>query len=385
MPENILVELFVLYASARVLGALFERFGQPEVVGQLAAGAIVGPHLLGWVAPGDVHATLAELGVVVLLFVVGLETPGSALRRVGRTAASVAVLGAALPLAGGTALMLALGRDAVTSLFVGVALMATSVGVTAAVLARLGALERTEARIILAAAVVDDVIAMLALAAVTSLAAGALSLAGVIVLAVEAAVFLGVVTVFGARTMRRYEGALEHWFPARDPVAVAFILLLGLAALSVAIGLAAIIGAFIAGVALADVEERYHLRRRLVPALELLVPFFFVVSGTAVDLPGLADPAVLPLVLVVTAVAIATKVVGCALPAAALGRRGALLVGVGMVPRGEMGFVVAGLGLAAGVLDGPLYGVLIAMAALTTLAAPPAVARLLGRGGGPGG
>ena len=376
-PENILVDLFILYASARVLGAVFDRVGQPEVVGQLLAGALVGPHVLGWVRPGEVHATLAELGVVVLLFVVGLETPPSALQRVGRVSLLVALLGAALPLAGGTALMLALAYDLPTALFVGVALMATSVGVTAAVLARLGVLGRPEARIILAAAVVDDVIAMLALAAVTSLAGGEFSAVAVAVLALEAVAFLGVVTFFGTRVMRRYEGALEHWFPARDPVAVAFMLVLALAALSAVIGLAAIIGAFIAGVVLADVEGRYGLRTRLVPALELLVPFFFVVSGMAVDLPGLADPRVLPLVLAVTAVAILTKVVGCALPAAGLGRRGALIVGAGMVPRGEMGFIVAGLGLSTGVLASDLYGVLVAMAAITTVVAPPVVARLV--------
>lgn len=316
--------------------------------------------------------------MVLLLFVVGLETPFAALRSVGASALSVGTFGVVVPFAGGFVLLSAMGRDPSHALFMGVALVATSVGITARVLADVGALRRLEARVILGAAVVDDVLAMLALATVSAVALGNVSPLQIGLLVAEALAFVALLAVVGRRVARRYQRFLEHWFPARDPLVVAFILVLGLSALATIVGLAAIIGAFLAGMVLAEANERYNLDRRIAPAGELLVPFFFVVTGAHVDPAVFVRPETLGLLAAVTLVAVATKIVGCGLPALPLGRRGALLVGVGMVPRGEIGFIVASLGLAAGILDADLYSVVIGMSILTTVLTPPVLVRLLG-------
>ena len=375
--SRVIVDLFLLYAAARVGGAVFARLGQPAVVGELIAGVAIGPHALGWVSVGEVHEAFAEVGVVVLLFLVGLETPFAALRQVGTLATLVAVGGVALPFAAGSLLLWLGGHPTTEALFGGTALVATSVGITARVLADLGVLGAVESRVILAAAIVDDVLALLAMAAVTGVAAGELSGLGLAIVAAEALAFLAVLALVGTRLVRRYQAALEHWFPTREPLGVAFIALLGLSALATVIGLAAIIGAFLAGMVLAEARERYGLERQVASAAELVVPFFFVVTGARVDFASLLRGEALGLLAAFSLLAILTKLVGCGLPALRLGPRAALIVGVGMVPRGEIGFVVASLGLATGALGMELYGVIVAMAILTTLVTPPLLARLV--------
>ena len=167
-----------MFAAARLLGALCERFGQPGVVGELIAGAVIGPFALGLVPLGDAQRALAEAGAILLLFVVGLETHVSALRAAAAPAARVALLGIVLPFTGGWATAEALGLGAVESLFVGAALVATSVGVTARVLRDLGALERSEARVILGAAVLDDVLGLAILAVIALVGGHGLAAAG---------------------------------------------------------------------------------------------------------------------------------------------------------------------------------------------------------------
>jgi Kef-type K+ transport system membrane component KefB len=373
---SILVELFVLFAVAKLLGELFEHVRQPAVVGELLGGILVGPHVLGFVGAGEVLDVVAELGVIFLLFTVGLETNVGDLRRVGRPALLVGVLGVVLPFAAGAALMFALGYAEPDALFVAAAIVATSVGVTARVLRDIGAIRSTIARVILGAAVVDDILAILILAVVAGLVRGGLSTLSIVILLLEVVAFLTVVLFAGPKVTRRLSSIVRLPGIPDSPFLVAVLLTLGLAALSETIGLAAIIGAFLAG--LVFEFRREDVATQVEPVYELLVPFFFAVTGSRLDPGVFLEPAILGLASVVTLIAVLTKVGGGYLGSLGLGRPTALAVGAGMVPRGEVGLIVASLGLSLG-LDASLFGVVVAMTVVTTLLTPPVLGPLVRR------
>ena len=374
----ILLEVFIIFTAAQAGGWLARRIRLPDVVGQIVAGCVIGPSLLGWITPSEPLAVLSEIGVVLLLFSVGLETRLEEVQRVGGSALAVGVIGVLVPFVAGTFWAHSIGPDWPRSLFVAAAFVATSAGITAAVLKQLGALRRTESRVILGAAVIDDILAMLLLGVVVAIQAeGSLRLGSLLVVAGEAVGFVLVVGWLGTRMMRRGSPWLER---SRDPLApllVVLVLCLGLAWLSTRFGLAAIIGAFLAGMIASETRQRAQLEEQMQPLLALLTPFFFVLTGAKVELAKLAGGEALWLLLVATLLALATKLAGGWLGALRLGPRSALIVGVGMIPRGEVGIVVAALGLAAGVFDQQLYAVIIAMSLLTSIIAPPLLAMLL--------
>ncbi|MGH2739224.1 MAG: cation:proton antiporter [Actinomycetota bacterium] len=370
---SVLLDLFILFVVAKVAAELFEHFHQPAVVGELLAGLVVGPHVLGFVGTDQVLDVVAELGVIILLFTVGLETSVSDLRRVGRSATMVALLGVALPFSIGVGAMVALGYEDQEALFVAAAMVATSVGVTARVLRDLRAVRLTSSRVVLGAAVVDDILAILILAVVAGLATGDLSSFELALVFGEISVFLGVAIVAGPRLVQRIAriGQNVPWIP-RSAFTIAVGLTLGLAALSESIGLAAIIGAFLAGLIFDFRKE--EVANQVQPVSEFLVPFFFAVTGSRLDPAVFADPQILWLAALITVLAALTKFVGGYAGSRSLGRATALAVGVGMVPRGEVGLIVASLGLGLGVISRDLFGVVVAMAVVTTLATPPVLA-----------
>lgn len=376
--RSVLLELFVLFAAAKVAGELFEYVRQPAVVGELLAGVLVGPHVLGLVGGGDeaVLEVVAELGLIILLFTVGLETSLDDLRRVGRPALLVGSLGVLLPFAAGAGLMFGLGYERADALFVSAAIVATSVGVTARVLRDLGAVRLTSARVILGAAVVDDILAIMVLAVISGLAVGDFSTVELVVLVVEVILFLGIVLFLGPGATRRLRSVVLIPGIPDSPFLVAVLLTLGLAALSEVIGLAALIGAFLAG--LVFEFRRDEVATQIEPVYEFLVPFFFAITGSRLDPTVFADAQILGLAAVVTVLAILTKVAGGYLGSGGLGRQVQLSIGVGMVPRGEVGLVVASLGLGLG-LDADLFGVVVAMTVVTTLLTPPVLGPLVRR------
>lgn len=369
--ERILFELFVIFVAAKLAGEIFERLRQPAVIGELLVGIALGSHALGVIGDTEVHHTLQELGAIVLLFMVGLDTRLHEVRAVGGRALAVGATGIVLPFAAGAGFIAAIGRSGDEAAFIGAAMVATSVGITARVLADLGMVQEKESRIILGAAVVDDVLGLLVLALVTGLAGGDLSVVEIVVLAVEAIAFVVGLGLIGTRLVNAVSPVIEGARTPRGELTFALAVCLGLAALAGAVGLAAIIGAFLAGMAFAEIRPRWDLEEQVNPVYHLLVPFFFVVTGSRVDLGALTDPDTLGLVVAVTGLAIAGKLIGCGGAAWGMGRRSAAIIGVGMVPRGEVGIIVATVGLAEGVIGPELYGVVVAMSILTTLVAPP--------------
>jgi Kef-type K+ transport system membrane component KefB len=367
-----LVDLFVVLLAAKLGDELFKRLGQPTIVGEILAGVVIGSSALGLVAPTETLEVFAELGVVFLLFWVGLETKISELAAVGATAGAVGILGFLLPLGSGVGLGFALGEPAATSIFIGAALVATSVGITSAVLIGLDALESRPSRVILGAAVVDDILAMILLAVAAGLAAeGGIAPTEIVVVVALALGFLAFFGLGGTRLLRRSPQLLQRPRFSESPLLPAIILALGLAALAAQIGLAAIIGAFLAGMMVAETKEHHPIEDEVAPLYAFFPPFFFVFIGLQVDLGALADAGTLALLAVVTALAAATKFAGAWLGSRSLGSRDAAFVGVGMIPRGEVGIIVAGIGRTTGVIDDQLFVVIVGMSILTTLAVPP--------------
>lgn len=376
----ILLEVFIIFAAAQV-GSLAARWIRlPDVVGQIVIGCVIGPSLLGWVTPSEPLEVLSEIGVVLLLFSVGLETRLEDVKRVGGSAFAVGVIGVIIPFVCGTFWAHSIGPDWPRSLFVAAAFVATSAGITAAVLKQMGALRRTESRVILGAAVIDDILAMLLLGVVVAIqAGGTLRVGSLLAVAGEAVGFVLVVGWLGTLMMRRGSKWLERSRNPLLPLLVVLVLCLGLAWVATRFGLAAIIGAFLAGMIASETRQRVQLDEQMQPLLALLAPFFFVLTGAKVDLAKLASGEALWLLLVATVLALVTKLAGGWLGALRLGPRSALIVGVGMIPRGEVGIVVAALGLSAGVFGDLLYAVIIAMSLLTSIIAPPFLALMLKR------
>lgn len=361
--------MLLVFGTAKIIGEIAERLKMPNIVGQIVAGVILGPSVLALVKPESVRE-LADLGVMFLLFRVGLEVKASDLVKVGRTASVVALLGVIVPLAMGYGIFHWSGASTIESLFVGAAMVATSVGITAQVLAGMGLLNALASRIILAAAVIDDILGLIVLAIVSSLAHGSVN---VIQLATTAAISIGF-TIFilsvGARTVGSVLPKVEKQMKGGESqFTLAMILLFGLALFASYAGVAAIIGAFLAGVALAEtVSHRVHILAQGVT--ELLVPFFLAGIGLALDVHVLRDPKVLMLAGLITVAAIVSKLVGCGLGALPLGLTEAKRIGAGMVPRGEVGMVVAQIGASMGTVSQQAYSVVVVMAVMTTVVAP---------------
>ena len=372
-----LVDLAIVLAAAKLGDELFKRLGQPSLVGEIFAGLLIGPSLLGLVAPTEVLELFAELGVVFILFWVGLETRLSEMREVGRVAGVVGLAGVALPFACGMAFGLAIGESTATAIFIGAALAATSAGITSAVFDDLGLLGSRAARTVLGAAVVDDVLALILVAVATGIAAeGGFDPLVLVVSAGAAVAFIAFFALGGTALLSRRPGLLQEPRFSESPLLPAVILCLVLAALAAEIGLAAIIGAFLAGMIVAETRDQHPIEREVEPLYAFFPPFFFVFIGLEIDLDALADGGALLLLGALTVIAIVSKLVSAYPAALPLGRKDASLVATGMVPRGEVGIIVAGIGATAAVIDDELFAAVVAMSVVTTLLVPPVLRRL---------
>jgi Kef-type K+ transport system membrane component KefB len=368
---EVLRDILVVLVAAKAAAELAERLGVPAVVGEILAGILVGPSVLGLVGDGDeVLRTLGEIGVILLLLEVGLEMDIGELAKVGRASMLVATVGVVCPLVLGFAAMSLGGEDAETALFVGAALTATSVGITARVFGDLKALATTEARLVLGAAVVDDVMGLIVLTVVVRVVTeGSVSLMSVAGIFGVALLFLVLATVLGLRLAPPLFQALDR--AARSPgtlVALALAFTLAFAELATAAKLAPIVGAFVAGIALSRSDRSERIRRELAPVGHLFVPVFFLQIGIDADIRAFFSLPVLGVAAVLLAAAVVGKLVS---PIGAIGAPGdKVLIGLGMLPRGEVGLIFATIGLQAGVLDRDLYAALLLVVLATTLVAP---------------
>jgi len=390
----VVLALAVILATAKLGGDLFTRLGQPAVLGELVVGIVLGNlSLVGlsWMEGFERDAavdTLARLGVVILLFEIGLESTVRDMLKVGLPSLLVAVLGVVTPMALGFCVgaWLLPERSTYVHVFLGAMLTATSVGITARVLQDLGRSQTAEARVILGAAVIDDVLGLVVLAVVNALIVAAdrgvtLSWGAVSWLSLKAVLFLAVALALGVRLSPRLFSLASKLRGRGVLLAAALAFCFLLAYLASAVGLAPIVGAYAAGLILEDVHTKDFVTRGEVqleelvrPISQFLVPVFFVLMGMRVDLRVFANPGVLGLAAVLTLAAIAGK------QACALGTLGSRLdwlsVGIGMIPRGEVGLIFASVGAALTiggerVVDSGIFSAAVIMVVVTTLITPP--------------
>ena len=409
--SGVLLTLVTIFIASKIGSEVAKKLNFPPVLGELVAGVIVGIsalHLVifpenGLVAAdsllmtalqalnqlspagietvfesqSEVISVLAELGVIILLFEIGLESDLRQLKEVGIQAIVVACAGVAVPFAAGTAgLMLVFHVTAIPAIFTGAALTATSIGITSKVLSELGQLKSKEGQIIVGAAVIDDVLGIIVLAVVASLAkTGEIDVTNVIYLIVSATVFLIGSILLGGFFNKIFTSIVEKLETRGNVIIPAFIFAFFMAFLGNAIHLEAILGAFAAGLVLDESDARTELDELIKPIADLLVPIFFVTVGARADL-GVLNPTVpenragllIAVFLIVVAV-IGKLVTGWVVFGIPGVNRWA--IGVGMIPRGEVGLVFAGIGAASGILDKPLQVSIIIMVILTTFVAPP--------------
>ncbi len=371
-PAYIPLSLLVVFASAKLLAELFERFGQPGIVGEILAGILIGPYVLGWMAPNDFLRFLSELGVMFLLFRVGLDVRASSLIRVGGAAFSVAVAGVVLPFFSGWGISAIFGSPRIEGIFTGAAMVATSVGITAQVLAARGLLHTRAARVILAAAVADDVLGLIVLALVSDIARGSVHYIDLLLTGALALGFAFFIARFGSHAFHRVIPRVRASLAlAEGEFALAMTLLFALSLLAVYAGVAAIVGAFLAGMALSETVDR-RVAELTNGVAELLVPFFLAGIGLHFDPTPFREPATFALGVAIILAAIVSKSIACGAAAGLrFGRADAIRIGVGMIPRGEVGMVVAQIGLNMHVMSSAVYGVIVAMSVATTVIAPP--------------
>ena len=375
----VLFQLFVLLLATKLGDEVFKRLGQPALVGEILGGVVVGPAVLGWYQITAETSLFAQIGAVLLLFEVGVHTRIGEVARVGSTALGVAVLGVALPFAGGYLLGAALDLSATGRIFLGASLTATSVAITSGALRSFGALATQSGRVILGAAVIDDVLAMLIVAVAVGISDGDVSAGRILLLLGLAAAFIGIVVVGGTGILRTRRSLLTDPRFAETPFLPGMILMLGLAALAAQIGLAAIIGAFLAGMVVGESSERHALETETAPVAAFFTPFFFGFVGAQIDPAAFGSLPTLALLVGVTVLAIAAKFAGSFLGAIRAGRKRAVLIAWGMVPRGEVEIIVAGLALTAGAIKPDLYAVIVGMVVITAIVVPPLMGPLVRR------
>jgi Kef-type K+ transport system membrane component KefB len=373
VPELLLV-LVAILVTAKLLGELAERAGQPAVLGELLAGVLLGASVFGVLDPSlprmHVVHLLAEIGVVLLLFQIGLETNLANLLKVGAASTAVAFVGVLLPFAMGYGVALVLGLETLPAVVCGAALTATSVGITARVLSDLGRLHEPESQIVLGAAVIDDIIGLIILAVVAQIVAGGgLSFGNVVSTTAVAFGFVAAVLILGRFLIPPLFELLARLGREETLATMALAFAFLIALLAHRVGSAHIVGAFAAGLVLGQTRHAKVVEHGCLRLSMLFVPIFFVWVGASVDVRTFADPQVLLVGGALILVAVLGKFVAGFAPFWFEGKK--TVIGVGMIPRGEVGLIFAQMGLASGVLTSGLFSALTLMVMVTTFLAPP--------------
>ena len=382
---HLLLVLAALLATAKLLGALAQRFGQPAVLGELIAGVLLGGSVFGLLDPTDpVIYALSELGVIVLLFQIGLHTDLRQMGKVAGTATTVGLVGVTIPFVlGYVAASSVLGLERIPALVCAAALTATSIGISARVLSDIGQLNSREGQVVLGAAVLDDIVGLIVLSVVTSIAVGgSWTVSGIVRTTVIAVGFIAVALSVGRFLARPIFSSIKTIRAPGTLAAVALAFAFLLSSLAASSGSAMILGAFAAGIILNTTAERAEIERATTTIGHLLVPIFFASVGAAVELSAFRESKTLAAAGLLILVGVIGKFVAAYAPWWFRGNKP--LIGVAMIPRGEVGLIFAQLGLATQAISPSLFSALALMVLATTFMAPPILARLGANGTGRG-
>ncbi|MFW5435117.1 cation:proton antiporter [Paenibacillus apiarius] len=368
---DLILILLIILASTKIAGDLTVRLGQPAVLGKLLVGIIIGPAVLGWITDGEIIKEMAEVGVILLMFIAGLETDLDQLKKNWKAALAVAIGGVILPFVGGYSGGLLFGLDNNQAMFLGLLLCATSVSISVQTLKDLGQLSTREGTTILGAAVVDDVLVVILLAFMLSLlGAGGEASLGLII--GKKVLFFAVAIAAGIYAVPRLMKWLAPLRVTEAVISAALIICFAFSWFADYLGVAGIIGAFAAGIAISQTKFKHEVEHRLEPiAYGIFVPIFFVSVGIHVTFEGIGEHIVF--IIIFTVIAIVTKLFGCGFGARITGfdRRSAFGIGAGMVSRGEVALIIATTGLEGALFDKVYFTPIVIVIILTTLVTPP--------------
>ena len=381
---HIIISLSILLFSAKIFAELFQRIKQPVVLGELLAGIIVGPYALGGlplfdgqplVVLDETVKHIGELAAIVILFIAGLEITPREFLRGGAASFTVGALGVIVPFSVGFVILSMYGLDSFEILLIATALTATSIAISIQVLTELGKMQSKEARLILGAAIVDDILAIAILSVVVTMVQSGdtspqildvafliLKILGLFAVLLIGAIFL-IPRILHREKLWRSRGSIEG---------ITTAIFFGIAGVAAYVGLSPIVGAFAAGMAVASTKLIKQLEEYAHKLQFIFAPLFFAIIGAQVDLRGV-NVDVLIIAGIIIAIAVSTKLLGCGLPSMLFLKKDktkSMRVGIGMVSRGEVGLIVAGVGVTSGVLSTDIYTSIIIMVAVTTIITP---------------
>lgn len=379
MSYHYLLDLAIILISTKLFGLLTKKFHMPQVVGALLAGLVLGPAMLNILQETEFLKQLAELGVIALMFTAGLETDINEMKKTGKASLIIALCGVIFPLLGGFLIAVIFNKGELAStatplylqnIFIGIILTATSVSITVETLKEMGKLSTRAGNAILGAAIIDDILGIVALTIVTSMADTSINIALVLM---KIALFFVFVAVVGFGFYKLY----NHWTAEEQDkrrfVVIAFVFCLLLSYIAEEFfGVADITGAFIAGLVISNtVKKEYITQRFETMSYLLLSPVFFASIGLTVEIPEMT-PMIIIFALALLITAILTKIIGCGLGAkiCRYSNREALQIGTGMVSRGEVALIVASKGAALGLLSTVQFGPIVIMVVVTTIITP---------------
>jgi Kef-type K+ transport system membrane component KefB len=378
---SVVISVCILLFAAKLMAELFVRLKLPVVLGELIAGMIVGPFAIGslfmingenFFQINEEVKILGEIGAIVILFMAGLEMTPREFLRGGKASLTVGTLGVIVPFFVGLVVFQLFGFDAFQAMLVATALTATSIAISVQVLSEFGKLKTPEARLIIGAAVVDDVLAIAVLSIVTSLGADAMQVDAVEITftIIKVLGFFAAMAIVAIFVIPRVVGS-SLWKAGGGVEGVATAAFFGAAGVAAAIGLSPILGSFVVGMALSSTKIFERVEHYVSKLGLIFAPLFFAIIGAQVDFRGI-NSEILLLGALVIGIAVVTKLLGCGLPAWIFLRdkRQAKRVGIGMISRGEVGLIVAGVGLSSGVLTSNVYSTIVIMVAVTTIITP---------------
>ncbi|PGZ99352.1 sodium:proton antiporter [Bacillus pseudomycoides] len=363
-------QLAVILLSTKLAGDLSVRLGQPSVLGKLIVGIMIGPAVLGLIDNTDLLKQLSEVGVILLMFMAGLETDLKELNENRNSSLTIAVGGIIMPFLGGYVTGLIMGMEQANAVFLGLLLCATSVSISVQTLRDLGKMKTRESTTMLGAAVFDDILVVILLAfAMSFLGAGDVNLTMIIL---KKVVFFAAIILIGWKGVPMIMRWLSPLRVSESIISAALIICFSFAYLGELLGIAGIIGAFAAGIAISQTDYKHEVEKKVEPiAYAMFVPIFFVSIGMNITFTGLGDK--VWFIVILTIIAVLTKLIGCGLGARMTGfdLQSSTIIGSGMVSRGEVALIIAGQGLASGLLAQDYFTAIVIIVILTTMVTPP--------------
>lgn len=366
----LVVQILIILITTKIGGALSVKLGQPAVLGKLISGIVIGPAVLGWIAPSEMITQLSEIGVLLLMFIAGLETDIKSLKQNRNSSIAVAVGGIIAPLFCFYLAGLVIGMEQRHALFLGLLFSATSVSISAQTLKELGQLQSRESATILGAAVLDDILVVIVLAVMmSSLTVAQVSLSVVIG---KKLLFFAAIALLGWKVVPWMLRILAPLPVSEAVISAALIICFSFAYLAEFLGVAGIIGSFAAGLAISQTQFKQQVEHKIEPiAYAFFVPVFFVSIGLSVSFAGVNNQ--IGIIAGLTIIAILTKLVGSGVGARLTGfhNRSSLGIGAGMISRGEVALIIAAIGLEANLLEETFFTASVLVVILTTLVTPP--------------